>query len=126
MARKPTTESDEESDARSTNVVDRHLGQRVRDTRLERQMSQEVLAGILGITFQQVQKYEKGANRMAASRLYDIALAFQVPVGYFFKGLVMPGEDAVMEVDQSRREAIARQIIDHTTHIAALAGKLSD
>lgn len=47
-------------------------------------MSQEMLARAVGVTFQQVQKYERGANRISASRLYDIALMLQVPINYFF------------------------------------------
>lgn len=50
-------------------------------------MSQERLAELLGVTFQQVQKYEKGANRIAAGRLYDIARALDMPVSKFFEGL---------------------------------------
>ena len=50
-------------------------------------MSQERLAELLGVTFQQVQKYEKGVNRIAASRLYDIAGSLSVPVGHFYEGL---------------------------------------
>jgi transcriptional regulator with XRE-family HTH domain len=50
-------------------------------------MSQERLAELLGVTFQQVQKYEKGVNRIAASRLFDIAGSLSVPVGHFFEGL---------------------------------------
>lgn len=75
------------SDERSANAVDRRLGQRLRTRRLESGLSQERLAEILGVTFQQVQKYEKGVNRMAASRLFEIAAALDVPVAYFFEGL---------------------------------------
>lgn len=53
-------------------------------------MSQETLADILGVTFQQVQKYEKGVNRISASRLYDISLALDVPIQDFFKGVPHP------------------------------------
>ena len=51
-------------------------------------MSQEVLSGKLGVTFQQVQKYEKGLNRISASRLFELAQALRVPVGYFYDGLM--------------------------------------
>jgi transcriptional regulator with XRE-family HTH domain len=74
-------------DERAANAIDRKLGQRVRSRRLEIGMSQERLAELLGITFQQVQKYEKGVNRIAASRLFDIASALQQPVSRFFEGL---------------------------------------
>ena len=55
--------------------------------RLTMNVSQERLAEMLGLTFQQVQKYEKGVNRVAASRLWDVARALDVPVSYFFEGL---------------------------------------
>lgn len=72
---------------RSATSFDKILGERVRAQRLAAGMSQEELAEILGITFQQVQKYEKGVNRIAASRLYDIAQALDLPVCDFFEGL---------------------------------------
>src|SRR5262249_44415419 len=75
------------NDERAANAIDRKLGQRVRSRRLEIGMSQERLAELLGVTFQQVQKYEKGVNRIAASRLFDIAAALQQPVSRFFEGL---------------------------------------
>ena len=74
-------------DERSANVIDRKLGQCLRTRRLEIGMSQERLAELLGITFQQVQKYEKGVNRIAASRLWDISKAIELPVHRFFEGL---------------------------------------
>lgn len=75
------------SDGRSTNTIDVRLGQRVRARRLEIGMSQERLAELLGITFQQVQKYEKGVNRIAGSRLWDISKALDMPVARFFDGI---------------------------------------
>ncbi len=75
------------TDERIANAVDRRLGQRVRSRRLEIGMSQEKLADLLGVTFQQVQKYEKGINRIAASRLFDISAALDVPISAFFEGL---------------------------------------
>src|SRR5690349_24602135 len=75
------------ADERAANAVDQRLGQRVRTRRLAIGMSQERLAELLGITFQQVQKYEKGVNRIAASRLFDIAGALHQPVARFFEGL---------------------------------------
>ncbi len=75
------------NDERAANAVDRKLGQRVRSRRLEIGMSQEKLAELLGVTFQQVQKYEKGVNRIAASRLFDIAAALDMPVARFFENI---------------------------------------
>ena len=67
--------------------VDRHVGLRIRMRRKEIGVSQERLAEALGITFQQVQKYERGANRVSASKLWEIAAALRTPVGYFYEGL---------------------------------------
>jgi transcriptional regulator with XRE-family HTH domain len=75
------------SDERSANAIDRKVGQRVRSRRQDIGMSQERLAELLGVTFQQVQKYEKGVNRIAVSRLYDIANALEMSVCSFFDGL---------------------------------------
>jgi transcriptional regulator with XRE-family HTH domain len=67
--------------------VDRHVGLRIRMRRKEIGVSQERLAESLGITFQQVQKYERGANRVSASKLWEIAAALKTGVGYFYEGL---------------------------------------
>jgi len=66
--------------------IDLHVGSRVRMRRLMLKMSQEKLGDALGITFQQIQKYEKGANRIGASRLQHISNILQVPVSFFFEG----------------------------------------
>ena len=68
-------------------TLDAYIDARVRMRRLMLNMSQEVLSGKLGVTFQQVQKYEKGLNRISASRLFELAQALRVPVGYFYDGL---------------------------------------
>jgi transcriptional regulator with XRE-family HTH domain len=72
--------------------VDLHVGRRIRQRRKAVGVTQEGLAGALGLTFQQVQKYERGANRVSASKLYQIAATLQAPVSYFFDGLVDPVE----------------------------------
>ena len=68
------------------NPIDRHVGSRVRMRRMMLSMSQEKLGDALRLTFQQVQKYEKGTNRIGASRLQQIASILQVPVAFFFEG----------------------------------------
>ncbi|MDZ4775884.1 MAG: helix-turn-helix transcriptional regulator [Alphaproteobacteria bacterium] len=75
------------SEERIANSVDKRIGQRVKQRRLEMGMSQERLAELLGVTFQQIQKYEKGVNRVAASRLFELASALGVGLAYFFEGL---------------------------------------
>ena len=69
------------------NPIDIHVGSRVRLRRMMLGMSQEKLGESLGITFQQIQKYEKGTNRVSASRLQGIARLLSVPVSYFFEDL---------------------------------------
>ncbi len=69
---------------RRSNPVDVHVGGRVRVRRMMMGLSQEKLGDHLGLTFQQVQKYERGANRIGASRLFDLARVLSVPVQFFF------------------------------------------
>jgi transcriptional regulator with XRE-family HTH domain len=71
---------------RAINPTDKHVGSRVRMRRLMLDMSQTDIADALGLTFQQVQNYEKGANRISASRLQHISQILQVPVSFFFEG----------------------------------------
>ena len=75
---------------KNPNPIDTHVGSRVRMRRLILSMSQEKLADAIGLTFQQVQKYEKGTNRMGSSRLQQIANVLKVPVTFFFEGA--PGQ----------------------------------
>jgi transcriptional regulator with XRE-family HTH domain len=67
--------------------VDSHVGQRIRQRRWMSGMTQQQLAEMVGIKFQQIQKYETGMNRVSASRLYDVAQALDVPISFFFEGL---------------------------------------
>ena len=72
---------------KSTNTIDAMIGARIRARRLIAQMSQSDLGKALGLTFQQIQKYELGVNRVGAARLYEIAQIFAVPVSHFYEGL---------------------------------------
>jgi transcriptional regulator with XRE-family HTH domain len=103
----PSREMEENQDENSTgrfrgarmmikkapNPIDKHVGSRVRMRRVLIGMSQEKLGEALGLTFQQVQKYEKGTNRIGASRLQQISNILDVPVSFFFEG-APGGEDA--------------------------------
>ena len=71
---------------KTPNPIDKHVGSRVRMRRMMMGMSQEKLGDAIGLTFQQVQKYEKGTNRIGASRLQQISHILQVPVAFFFEG----------------------------------------
>ena len=103
--------------------VDRHVGRRVCDKRISLGYNQSDLGRALGLTFQQIQKYEKGANRISASKLWDIARFFKVDIGYFFEGLtsVQPGmaEETGGGFDHDFPST------RHTIEIARLAPQLS-
>lgn len=79
--------SGETSQTRKPNPVDIHVGGRIRLRRMMNGLSQERLGEQLGLTFQQIQKYEKGANRVGASRLFQLSQVLEVPVSYFFDDL---------------------------------------
>jgi transcriptional regulator with XRE-family HTH domain len=81
------------SKTKSTNSDDIEVGQRIRARRMAKGMSQTELGNLLGVTFQQVQKYEKGVNRIGAGRLVRIAGSLDVPVSFFFGGTDAGSED---------------------------------
>ena len=84
---------DTKSKAKSTNSHDVEVGQRIRARRMAKGMSQTDLGNLLGVTFQQVQKYEKGVNRVGAGRLVRVAESLEVPVSFFFGGTDTGSED---------------------------------
>lgn len=86
--------ADETSMKKAPGDFDRHVGRRIRMRRIQVGMSQERLADSLGVTFQQVQKYEKGANRITMSRMRIVAQVLGVPMAFFSEGA--PGEDGMM------------------------------
>jgi transcriptional regulator with XRE-family HTH domain len=119
MSRTPSFVDEAESDekgSRRPNPIDVHVGSRVRFRRMLLGMSQEKLGEKLGLTFQQVQKYEKGINRIGASRLFDLSQVLAVPVQFFYEEapssdpqLAMPdgfaekpAENAIVEFLRSR------------------------
>jgi transcriptional regulator with XRE-family HTH domain len=67
--------------------IDRHVGNRMRERRIMLGLTQQQMAELIGVTYQQAHKYEKGINRIAAGRLYSVARALGVEVGFFFEGL---------------------------------------
>lgn len=124
---------------RAASSVDVHVGTRIRLRRKTMKMSQEQLGEQLGITFQQVQKYERGTNRVGASRLWGISKVLQVPVQYFYDGLpdgVEEGENSeppeiykfinssdgvalAMAVSQIQNKSVRRQILELARSLAA-------
>lgn len=136
------------------NPVDVHVGGRVRLRRTLMGMSQEKLGEAIGLTFQQVQKYERGANRIGASRLWDLSRVLDVPMSYFFEDMDddtvqhspmnianMPGEPQGYEADpMTKREtlelvrayyrianpAVRKRVFELTKTLAAAGDNLAD
>ena len=90
------------------NPIDVHVGLRIRLRRKELGVSQEKLAEAIGLTFQQVQKYERAANRVSATKLYEMARALETSTAYFFEGLADTAT-AYHGRDQEVAEALARR-----------------
>ena len=113
------------------NPVDVHVGSRVRLRRTMLGMSQEKLGEAIGLTFQQVQKYERGANRIGASRLHDLSCVLDVPVAYFFEeygdGAGSAGADAIgaalvfLHLLEGETESIAQFLLTHAEQRAPKA-----
>jgi len=82
-----------------SHYVDIHVGQKIRRRRWMTDMTQKQLADAVGIKFQQIQKYETGANRVSASRLFEISQALSVPVSYFFDSLDGEGQTEIAAVN---------------------------
>ncbi|WP_417460148.1 helix-turn-helix domain-containing protein [Kordiimonas sp.] len=83
-----------ELSARKADLIDKHVGRRLRDRRRSLDLSQQDIANILSISYQQVQKYESGLNRVSAGRLYLLAHIMHTTVGYFYEGL--PSGDEIL------------------------------
>ncbi len=129
--------------------MDVHVGRRLQLRRKALNMSQKMLAGRIGVTFQQIQKYERAANRVSAGKLHDIARTLAVPIYYFFQGypgltglregdvaFEMPGTGAAELPDQQSREllqcfqaienpAVRKQILDLVRTLHETSGHLT-
>jgi transcriptional regulator with XRE-family HTH domain len=103
--------------------VDVEVGARIRVRRLLLGMNQEMLASRLGLTFQQVQKYESGANRVSASRLSEMATILGAPVAYFFGGIVVDEAQLSVEERQSREVMRRPETIDLVRFYYAIASE---
>ncbi len=131
----PGPRSEIMSESKLPNRIDELVGQRIRWRRKELKWTQEQLSERLSLTFQQVQKYEKGVNRISAGRLYEMAVVLDLPVAYFFEGaeeyLSLPGqlnEDAsepapLPQIDQEAMELLSafQQIDDDGLRKSLLA-----
>ena len=80
---------------RSTGAIDDYVGARIRERRIMLGLTQQQLADLIGVTYQQAHKYERGINRVSAGRLFEIARVVSVPVSYFFEGLDEEGTQPV-------------------------------
>ncbi len=91
------------------NDIDLHLGKRLRRRRRLLGLTQQQLAMSVGVRFQQIQKYERGANRISAARLWQLSEALEVPVAYFFDGLAEQAQRAGDERSEGSGEMFARK-----------------
>jgi transcriptional regulator with XRE-family HTH domain len=91
------------------NDIDLHLGKRLRRRRRLLGLTQQQLAGAVGVRFQQIQKYECGANRISAARLWSLSEALEVPVGYFYDGLTATPRNGVANDRAEGGEVLARK-----------------
>ncbi len=90
-----------------TSAIDHHVGKRLRRRRRLLGLTQQQLADRVGVRFQQIQKYECGANRVSAARLFQLSESLTVPVGYFYEGLGEEGPDEQAPADMlTRRETL--------------------
>lgn len=93
--------------------VDRYVGSRIRERRVMLGLSQQQMAHLIGVTYQQAHKYERGINRISAGRLFEIARVLRVPVSYFFDGLEGNGT----EDDLSMRQRMCLELARNFTQI---------
>jgi transcriptional regulator with XRE-family HTH domain len=110
--------------------VDRYVGARIRERRILLGLTQQQMADLIGVTYQQAHKYEKGINRVAAGRLYSIARALGVEVSYFYEGLQTGGR-LVPSPSQRLLLDLARNFLNipdpsHREAVAALARRLAE
>ncbi len=98
----------------SCESVDRHVGLRIRKRRIELGLTQQQLAKLIGVTFQQAHKYERGVNRISAGRLFELARALRVDIGYFFQELEDEGERTVLDNRQRLCLEVSRNFANIT------------
>ena len=113
----------DDSATQRAGLVDHHVGARIRERRTMLGLSQQQLAKMIGVTYQQAHKYERGLNRISAGRLFEIAQVLNVPVSYFFEGL-QPGSEAQPVSSRQRMFLeLARNfaLIDNDKHQEALS-----
>jgi len=93
---------------RGTTSLDKEIGRRLRQARLAENLTQDGLAKKLGISFQQVQKYENGSNRVSASRLFSVAKVLNLPIIYFYDEIEGPGSAVATAEDSALPDRVIR------------------
>lgn len=123
MAISPPREGGEERQSQRASAADRHVGARIRERRVMLGLSQQQLAKMIGVTYQQAHKYERGVNRISAGRLFEIATVLGVPIAWFFEGL----EDGAETHEATPRQRMCLELarnfamIDNEKHQEALS-----
>lgn len=119
----PEPSGDDESTSQRASLVDHHVGARIRERRTMLGLSQQQLARMIGVTYQQAHKYERGLNRISAGRLFEIAQVLDVPVSFFFEGLQKGAEAQPVTPRQRMFLELARNfaLIDNDKHQEALS-----
>lgn len=97
----PRTPENEDHQTQRATQIDKHVGRRIRERRMVLGLSQQQLATIIGVTYQQAHKYERGLNRISAGRLFTVAQALAVEPGWFFENMAEQG--ATEELAPSQR-----------------------
>lgn len=121
--RRGTGQTSAERPGQRANAADRHVGARIRERRVMMGLSQQQLAKMIGVTYQQAHKYERGLNRISAGRLFEIGQVLGVPVSWFFEGLTPDGEAQEPSPRQRMCLELARNfaLIDNEKHQEALS-----
>jgi transcriptional regulator with XRE-family HTH domain len=91
----PSTASPPRRSSGRTQDIDRYVGARIRERRIMLGLTQQQLADLIGVTYQQAHKYERGINRVSAGRLFEVGQVLSVPVNYFFDGLDQENDRAI-------------------------------
>lgn len=109
--------------ANRASAIDRHVGARIRERRIMLGLSQQQMADMIGVTYQQAHKYERGINRISAGRLYEITRVLNVPITYFFEGLDINEDDESLNPRQRMCLELARNFasISNQRHQEALS-----
>lgn len=120
--RRPPETNAKDANERAS-IADHHVGSRIRERRVMMGLSQQQLARMIGVTYQQAHKYERGLNRISAGRLFEISVVLGVPVSFFFDGLLTDADPQTVSPRQRMCLELARNfaLIDNEKHQEALS-----